>query len=252
MIFFPKTLLETNDVTVELLGFDKLMKNVRYYFVLPSHVKNVYNAECDVQAIGHFTRTNCWSCAEHKEPGVLCVTEIDGNLNACLFPEQLDNFVLVIYDPTRLYDYGTFLSYEGDSQKFICFTMLAKWLSSTKNEPEPDHVSEVMVFQRFTKCLLIILNVLINIFETNIVQFTLLRLTFFKHILGVLKNYMWLVESLVHNKQTLSRAKAINYLMSCICDALFGITFLYLLNTIFLSSNELFSYVSSISHVIKS
>lgn len=252
VIFFPKTLLETSDVRVELFGFDKFMTNVRYYFVLPNYVKNVYNAECEMQTIGHFTRTSCQSCAKHKESNALCVTEINGNLNACLFPGQVDNFVLVVYDPTRLYDYGTCFSYEGDLQKFICFTMLSKWLSSTKNEQNDDHVSKASVFQTFTEYLLIILNVLINSFGTNVMQLTLLRLTFFKHILGVLKNYKWLLESLVYNKQTLSRSKAVNYLMSCVCDALFGLSFLYLLNITFVSSNELFSYISSISHVIKS
>lgn len=252
MILFPKTLLETSDVTVELLGFDKLMKNVKYYFILPNYAKNVYNAECEVQTIGHFTRTICRSCAERKEPNVLCITEISGNLNASLHPGLLENFVLVIYEPTRLNDYGTFLTSKGDSQKFICFTMLAKWLCSIKDEQKHNYVSEIIAFQRFIKYILIILNVLINSFERNFLQFTLLRLMFFKHILGVLKNYLWLIESLVLNKQTLSRAKAVNYLISCICDALFGITFLCLLNITFVSSNELFSYISSISHVIKS
>jgi hypothetical protein len=251
VILFPKPLLETSDITVELLGFDKLIENVRYYFILPNYLENVNNEECEMQTIGHFTRTNCQTCVEHKEPNVLCITKINGNLNASLFPGLLENVVLVIYEPSRLYDYGTFLTYEGDSQ-FICFTILAKWLCSIKDEQEHNHVSKIIVFQRFIKYLLIILNVLINSFETDVMQLTLLRLMFFKHILGVLKNYLWIIESLVHNKHTLSKAKAINYLMSCICDALFGITFLYLLNITFVSSNELFSYISSISHVTKS
>lgn len=248
VIFFPKTLLGTSDTTVKLLGFINVMKNVRYFFVLANYVKNS-NTQCKVKTIGHFTKTKCRDCFKRRVTNILCITEINGNLNASLLPGQLDNFVIVIYDPLRLYDYGTLFKYEGDSQKFICFIMLSKWLSSTENVQKQYHLSEVVMFQRFTKYLLIILNVLINSFETRIVKCTILRLTLFKHILGVIKNYVWLVDNLTHNKHILSRTKSINYFMSCICDAVFGITILYLLNTTFTSSNELFSYISSISHV---
>lgn len=250
VVFFPKTLLGMSDITVELLGFIELMKNVRYYFVLPNYIKNT-NTVCKVKTIGHFTKTDCQACFKRRFTNILCITEINGNLNASLLPGQLDNFVLVIYDPSRLYDYGTLFKYEGDSQKFICFIMLSNWLSSTENVQEQYHLSKVVMFQRFAKYLLIILNVLINGLETKIVQLTILRLTLFKHILGVLKNYVWLVDNLIHNKHILSRAKSINYLMSCICDAVLGIIILYILNTSFTSSNELFSYISSISHVSK-
>jgi len=247
VIFLPKTLLETNDVTVELLGFAKVMKNVRYYFILPRFVKNT-NTEYEVQRIGHFTRTICHSCFKQKVSGVLCITEIDGTLNASLLlPEQLDNFVLVIYDPWRLYDYGSLLEHETDTQKFVCFMMLSKWLSSTKNAQKHHRVR----CRRFVECLLIILNVIISSFETKFVQYTILRLTLFKHILGTIKNFEWFVQNLVYKKQILSKSKAINYLISCVCDALFGMTVLYLLNITFVSSNELFSYISNISHVSK-
>ncbi|XP_022173665.1 phosphatidylinositol N-acetylglucosaminyltransferase subunit Q [Myzus persicae] len=249
VVFFPKTLLGMSDITVELLGFIELMKNVRYYFVLPNYIKNT-NTVCKVKTIGHFTKTDCQACFKRRFTNILCITEINGNLNASLLPGQLDNFVLVIYDPSRLYDYGTLFKYEGDSQKFICFIMLSNWLSSTENVQEQYHLSKVVMFQRFAKYLLIILNVLINGLETKIVQLTILRLTLFKHILGVLKNYVWLVDNLIHNKHILSRAKSINYLMSCICDAVLGIIILYILNTSFTSSNELFSYISSISHQV--
>jgi len=248
VVFFPKTLLGMSEITVELLGFIKLMKNVRYYYILPNYIKNT-STGCKVKTIGHFTRTDCRACFKRRVTNILCITEINGNWNASLLPGQLDNFVLVMYDPSRLYDYGTLFKYEGDSQKFICFIMLSNWLASTENVQKQCHLSEVVIFQRFTKYLLIILNVLINSLETKIVQFTILRLTLFKHILGVMKNYVWLVDNLIHNKHILSRAKSINYLMSCICDAVFGIIILYILNTTFTSSNELFSYISSISHV---
>lgn len=250
VIFFPQTLLETNDITIKLLGFTELMKNVQYYFILPNYI-NKTNTECKLQMIGHFTKTNCHSCFKQKVINFLCITEINGNLNASLLPGQFDNFVFIIYDPSRLYDYGTSLEYDNDSQKFICFTMLSKWLSSTEYKQKYDKISGSLVLQRFSKCLLIILNVLINSFETKFVQLTILRLTLFKHLLGVIKNYVWLIENLIYNRQILSRPKAINYLISCICDAFFGITILYLLNTTFTSSNELFSYISSISHVNK-
>jgi len=249
VIFFPKTLLGTSDITIELLGFIKLMKSVRYYFVLPNYLKNT-NTGCKIKIIGHFTRTNCSICLKRRVTNILCITEISGNLNASLLPGQLDNFVLVIYDPSRLYDYGTLFKYEGDSQKFICFIMLSKWLSSTENV-QKQYLSKVVMFQRFTKYLLIILNVLINSLETKIIKFTILRLTLFKHILGVIKNCVWLLDNLIHNKHILSRAKSINYLMSCICDAVLGIIILYVLNATFTSSNKLFSYISSISHVNK-
>lgn len=250
VVFFPKTLLGMSDITVELLGFIKLMKNVRYYFVLPNYIKNT-STGCKVKTIGHFTRTDCRACMKRRVINILCITEINGNLNASLLPGQLDNFLLVIYDPSRLYDYGTLFKYERDSQKFICFIMLSNWLASTENIQKQYHLSEVVMFQIFIKYLLIILNVLINSLETKIVRFTILRLTLFKHILGVMKNYVWLIDNLIHNKHILSRAKSINYLISCICDAVFGIIFLYILNTTFTSSNELFSYISSISHVFK-
>ncbi|CAH1732011.1 phosphatidylinositol N-acetylglucosaminyltransferase subunit Q [Aphis gossypii] len=248
VIFFPKTLLGTSDSTVELVGFIKLIKNVRYYFVLPNYIKNT-NAGSKVNTIGHFTRNDCRVCFNRTVTNTLCITEINGNLNASLLPGQLDNFVLIIYDASRLYDYGTF-KYEGDSQKFICFIMLSKWLSNTENAERQCHLSEVVMFQKFTKYLLIILNVLISSLETKILQFTILRLTLFKHILGVIKNYIWLIDNLKHNKHILSKAKSINYLMSCICDAVLGIIILYILNTTFTSSNELFSYISSISHQV--
>lgn len=249
VIFLPKTLLETRDVTVELLGFVKLMKSVRYYFILPSFEKGT-NTEWKMQRIGHFTRADCLSCFKQKVTDVLCITEISGILNASLLPGQPDNFVLVIYDPSRLYDYGTLL--ECDAQKFVCFKMLSKWLSRTKNvQKQDDVITKFVVFQRFTKYLLIVLNAIISSFGTKFVQLTILRLTLFKHILGIIKNAEWFIQSLVHKKQILSKSKAINYLMSCVCDALFGITVLYLLNTRFASSNELFLYISNISHVNK-
>lgn len=248
VIYFPNTLLNTNDITIELLGFAKRMKNVRYYFILPSFV-NKAKTECEVERIGHFTKSKCQSCSEQNVTNVLCITEINGILNASLLPGQFDNFVLVIYDPSRLYDYGTLHEYEGESQKFICFTMLSKWLSSTKKEN--DNISEVMVFQRLTRYLLIVLNVMISSFETKLVKLTILRLTLFKHILGVIKNVAWFIDNRVNKKQMFLKSKAINYLMSCVCDAFFGMTMLYLLNTTFTTSNELFSYISSISHVNK-
>jgi len=250
VIFFPKTLLETSDVTVELFGFAKLMKNVRYYFILPSFEKNA-NTECKLHRIGHFTRTDCLSCFKQKVTNVLCITEINGILNASLLPRQFDNFVLVIYDPSRLYDYGTLLEYEGDAQKFICFIMLSKWLTSTRHVQKHDHVSEFVDFQMLTNYLLIILNVIISSFGTKLVRLTILRLTLFKHILGMIKNFEWFAQNIIHKEQSLSKSKAINYLMSCICDAVLGITVLYLLNTTFASSNELFSFISNISHVNK-
>lgn len=247
VIFFPKTILETNGTPIELLGYTELMKNGRYYFILPSNVKNV-KSEYQLQHIGHFTRTECRPCLEKKVPNALCISELNGTLNASLLPEKPDNFVLVIYDSSRLYDYDTSLDYESDSQKLICFKMLSKWLSNTSETQELNRTSEVIVFQKFSKYFLLVLNVLINSFEIKIVQLTILRLTLFKHILGVIKNYAWLVENFLHNKQ-ISKAKAVNYLMSCICDAFFGITVLYLLNITFTSSNELFSFISNISHV---
>lgn len=250
VIYFPNTLLNTNDITLELLGFAKHMKNVRYYFILPSFVNNV-NTECNVEMIGHFTKSKCQSCAEQNVTNVLCITKINGILNASLLPGQLDNFVLVIYDPLRLYDYGTLHEYKGESQKFICFTMLSKWLSSTKNVLENDHMPNVMMYQKFSRYLLIILNIMISSFETKLIKLTILRLTLFKHILGVIKNIAWIIDNQVYKKQMFSKSKAINYFMSCACDAFFGIAMLYLLNTTFTTSNELFSYISSISHVNK-
>jgi len=248
VVFLPKTLLGMSDITVELLGFVKLMKNVRYYFVLPNYIKNT-STGCKVKTIGHFTRTDCRACVTRRVTNILCITEINGHLNASLLPGQVDNFVLVIYDPSRLYDYGTLFTYEGDSQKFICFIMLSNWLSSTENVQKQYNLSKVVIFQRFAKYLLIILNVLINSLESKILQFTILRLTLFKHILSVMKNYVWIVNNFIHNKHVLSRTKSINYLMSCICDAVLGVIVLYVLNSAFTSSNELFSYISSISHV---
>lgn len=250
VIFFPNTLLGISDITIELFGYTKLMKNVRYYFVLPNYTKNT-NTEFEVQTIGHFTKTNCRCCLKQKSTNILCITENNGHLNASLLPAQLEHFVLVIYDPSRLYDYDTLLEYEDDSQKFICFTMLSKWLSNTNQVQNHGGESEITVFQKYIKYLLIILNVLINSFETKFIQLTIFRLTLFKHILGVIKNYVWFIENLTHKKRILSREKAVNYLMSCICDAFFGIAVLYLLNTTFTSSNELFSYISNISHVNK-
>lgn len=249
VIFFPKTLFGTSDVTIPLSGFIKLIKNVRYYFILPNHLKNI-NADCEVQTIGHFTRTHCMSC-KGKASSVLCITEIDGNLNASISAGQIDNFLLVIYDPSRLYDYGTSLESDGDSQKLICFIILSKWLCHADDIKKQSRVSKNKVVYRFTEYLLVILNILINSVETKFVQLTILRLTLFKHILGVIKNCVWLIETLTHNKQILPRTKAVNYIISCICDAIFGITALYLLNSTFSSSNELFSYISSISHVNK-
>lgn len=248
VIFFPNTLLGISDVTIELFGYTKLMKNVRYFFILPNEMKNT---ECEVQTIGHFKRTSCQCCLKQESTNILCITEINGRLNASLLPGQLEHFVLVIYDPSRLYDYGS-LEYEDNCQKFICFKMLSKWLTNT-NQDIHNHCqkSEITAFQRFIKYLLFFLNVLINSFETKFIQLTIIRLTLFKHILGVFKNYVWFIESLTHKKRILSKEKAVNYLMSCICDALFGITVLYLLNTTFTTSNELFSYISSISHVNK-
>lgn len=250
VIFFPKTLLESNDITFNLLGFTKFMKNVRYFFILSNCINNT-DTEYKLVTIGHFTRSNCQFCLKQKVTNILCITEINGNLNANLLAEQYKHFVLIVYDPSSLHDYGKLLEYKSDSQKLICFAVLSKWLSTTKNKQKHNQVSKYAVFQNFIKYLLIILNVLINSFETKFVQLTILRLTLFKHLFCVIKNYVWLIENLVHNKQTLSRPKAINYLMSCICDAFFGITILYLLNTIFTSSNELFSFISSISHVNK-
>lgn len=250
VIFFPKTMFGTRDLTIQLLGFIKLIKNVRYYFILPNHLKNTYT-EHEVQTIGHFTRMSCLSCLEKKASSVLCITETDGNLNANISPGQIDNFLLVIYDPSRLYDYGTSLETDDDSQKLICFIILSKWLCGTEDIEKQDRVAENKVIHRFTEYLLVILNMLVNSVETKFVQLTILRLTLFKHVLGVIKNYVWLIETFTHNKQILPRAKAINYLISCICDAVFGITILYLLNTTYSSSNELFSYISNISHVIK-
>lgn len=249
VIFFPKTLLDTSEIKVELLGFTKVIKNVRYYFILANYVKDM-NTEYKVQKVGHFTKTSCRSCQQQKKTNILCITKIDGNLNASLSPGKNDNFVLVLYDPSRLHDYGALLDNESDSQKFICFTMLSKWLASNKNAAKHDHVPEIKLFRRLTQYLLIVLNVIIKSFETKFVQLTILRLTLIKHIFGVIKNYVWFIENLMDNKRVLSRAKAVNYLMSCICDAFFGITILYLLNTTFTSSNELFSHISSISHVI--
>lgn len=249
VIFFPQTLLETNGINIKLLGFTEFMKNVQYYFILPNYVNE--NTECKFQTIGHFTKTKCQSCFKQNVMNFLCITEINGNLNASLFPGHLDNFVLIIYDPSRLHNYGMSLECDNDSQKFICFTMLSKWLSSTEYKQKYDRVSGFLMAQRFSKCLLFILNILINSFETKFVQLTILRLTLFKHLLGVMKNFVWLIENLIYNRFILSRQKAINYLISYICDALFGIAILYLVNTTFTSSNELFSYISSISHVNK-
>lgn len=205
----------------------------------------------DAQTIGHFTRTNCHSCSKRKGTNVLCITEINGSLNARLLPDQLDNFVLVIYDPSRLYDYGTLPDHESDSQKFNCFIMLSKCLSGSENMQKHNNVSNVMAFQRFTNCLVIALNVLISSFGTKFVQFTILRLTVFKHILSVLKSYVWFIENLMHNKHILSKTKTINYFLSCICDALLGIVIIHLISSTFASSNELFSFLSSICHVNK-
>ncbi|VVC38731.1 N-acetylglucosaminyl transferase component [Cinara cedri] len=246
VIFFPTTLLGTSNITVELFGYTKLIQNVKYYFVLPHDMKNI-NTECEVQTIGHFTKTSC-RCSKQELSNILCITENNGYLNASLLPEQFEHFVLVIYDPSRLYDYGTLIEYENDSQKFICFTMLSKWLSNTNQIQNHNQKSKTITFQRFIKYLLIILNVLINIFEIKCIQLTIFQLTLFKHILGVIKNYVWFLENLTHKKRILSKEKAVNYLIACICDAIFGITVLYLLNTTFKSSNELFSYISSISH----
>ncbi|KAF0758238.1 phosphatidylinositol N-acetylglucosaminyltransferase subunit Q [Aphis craccivora] len=146
VIFFPKTLLGTSDSTVELVGFIKLIKNVRYYFVLPNYIKNTC-AGSKVNTIGHFTRNDCRVCFKRTVTNTLCITEINGNLNASLLPGQLDNFVLIIYDASRLYDYGTLFKYEGDSQKFICFIMLSKWLSNTENAERQSHLSEVQVIK---------------------------------------------------------------------------------------------------------
>lgn len=250
VIFFPKTLFGTRDATINLLGFTKLIKNVRYYYILPNHLKNTYT-EGEVQTIGHFTRRSCLSCLKENASSVLCITETDGNLKASISPGQIDNFLLVIYDPSRLYDYGMSLETDGDSQKLICFILLSKWLCRTEDTEKQGRVAENKAIHRFTEYLLVILNMLVNSVETKFVQLTILRLTLFKHILGVIKNYVWLIETLTRNKQILPRAKAVNYLISCICDAVFGITILYLLNTTFSSSNELFSYISSISHVNK-
>lgn len=249
VIFFPKTLLGTNETTVELLGFTELMINVRYYFVFPSYVKSV-NSACQVKPIGHFTRSNCRTCNKlNKVTNVLCITDINGTLNAKLLPGQLNNFLLVMYDPSRLYDYGTLLEYKGDSQKLICFEILSKWLSGTSSVRAQSYSKEFVAFQKFSKYLLTVLNVLINSFEANFVKLTILRLALFKHILAVMKNYAWLLENLIQNKHIFSKAKSVNYLISCIFDAFFGITILYLLNTMFSSSNELFSFISNISHV---
>lgn len=250
VIFFPKTLFGSSDVTIQLLGFTKVIKNARYYFILPNHLKDE-NTECEVQTIGHFTRTNCSSCLKEKSSSVLCITEIDGNLNASISPGKIDNFLLVIYDPSRLYDYGTTLETDGDSQKLICFLILSEWLCRTEDIKKEGRVAENKVIHKFTEYLLVVLNMLVNSVETKFVRLTILRLTLFRHILGVIKNYVWVIETLTRNKQILPRAKAVNYLISCICDAVFGITILYLLNTTFSSSNELFSYISSISHVSK-
>lgn len=245
VIYFPKTLLATSDVAAELSGFVRRMNGVRYYFILPGFTENP-NAECKVERIGHFVKNGCQSCSDVTRRDVLCITEIDGNLNASLLPGQPDNFVLVIYDPSRLYDYGTLHERDGVSQKFVCFTMLSKWLSSTKTARER---SDVLASQRLPRYLLIVLNVLINSFETKLVQLTILRLTLFKHILGVIKNLAWLTENVIYKKQMLSKSKAINYFMSCVCDAFFGMTMLYLLNSTFTTSNELFACISSVSHV---
>lgn len=248
VILFPKTFLATRDTTVELLGFVTLVKNVWYYFILPNCVNNT-NTEYNVRTIGHFKRTDCQSCLEQKVTNDLCITEINGNLNINSLPGHFDSRVLIIYDPSTLYDYETFPDREADSKKFFCFTILSKWLSSTKNDV-PKHHREPVV-QGFTKYLLIILNVLIITFETKFIQLTILRLTFFEHIFSVIKNYVWLTEHLMHNKQSLSKAKALNYLTSCICDAFLGITVLYILNTTFASSIDLFSLISNISQVYK-
>ncbi|KAL5237358.1 hypothetical protein ACI65C_004768 [Semiaphis heraclei] len=230
VVFFPKTLLGMSDITVELLGFIKLIKNVRYYFVLPNYIKNT-STGCKVKTIGHFTRTDCRACFKRRVTNILCITEINGNLNASLLPGQLDNFVLVIYDPSRLYDYGTIFNYEGDSQKFICFIMLSNWLSSTENVQKQYHLSNVVMFQRFTKYLLIILNVLINSLESKIVQFTILRLTLFKHILGVMKNYVWLqvIKVLQGTLQWLMGSPA-GLKLNDPLNSLLGTCFLYLVN----------------------
>lgn len=248
VIFFPKTTLGISSSVVDLLGFTDLIKNVRYFYVLPDDVEKT-SPECQAHAIGHFTRSDCQLCSEKQLTNVLCISENNGKLNASLSPGQLDNFLLVIYDPLRLYDYGTSLENKGNSQKLICFKMLSKWLSQSKNVHEHNYESKFIVFQKLLQYLLVILDVLISSFESKVLQFTVLRLTTFQHILGVLKNYAWLVKNLIHSKHVLSKSKAVNYLMSCICDAIFGITILYLLNSSFTSSNELFSYISSISHV---
>jgi len=248
VIFFPKTLLGTNKTTVELLGFTELMLNVKYYFVFPSYVKSV-NSSCQVKPIGHFTRSDCQTCNKLKVTNVLCITDINGTLNANLLPGQSDYFLLVMYDPSRLYDYGTSLEHKGDSQKLICFEMLSKWLSSTSSVQAQSYSKTIVVFQKFSNYLLIVINALINSFEVNFVKLTILRLALFKHILAVMKNYAWLLENLIQNKHNFSKAKSVNYLISCIFDAFFGITVLYLLNTMFTSSNELFSFISNISHV---
>lgn len=243
MIFFPITLLATNDVTVELSGFTKLVKNVRYYFVLSK------GADLAERTVGHYTRTECLSCSKRRDANNLCITEIDGNFNASLSLGKIGDFVIIMYDPSRLYDYGMLLENESDSQKFNCFTMLSKWLAETRNVQKHIQASEIIVLQRLSTFFLIILNTFIKSFDSKYVQMTILRLTLFKHILGVIKNYVWLVENFAYNKRITSKTRAVNYLISCICDALFGITVLYLLNTTFLSSNELFSFVSNISYV---
>lgn len=246
VIFFPKTLLGTN--RIELSGFTEFLINVSYYFVLPSYVRSAYSG-CQVKPIGHFTRSDCRSCIEHSVTNVLCITDINGTLTVNLLPRQLDNFMLVMYDPSKLYDYGTLLKYKSDTQKLICFETLSKWLSSTSNVQAQSFSKEIIVFQKFFKYSLIALNVLINSFESNFVKLTILRLTLFKHILAVMKNYAWLLENLIENKHIFSKAKSVNYFISCIFDAVFGITALYLLNSTFSSSNELFSFISNISHV---
>lgn len=249
VILFPKTFLATRDTTVELSGFVVPVKNVCYYFILPNYVHNT-NTEYNVRTIGHFKRTDCQFCHEQKMTSDLCITEINGNLNANLLTGHFDSCMIVIYDPSTLYEYETFLDLEADSQKFFCFTILSKWLSCTIHDAQKHHRKPNV--QWFTKYLLIILNVLINSFETKFVQLTILRLTFFEHIFSVIKNCVWLIEHLMHNKQSLSKAKAVNYLISCVCDAFLGITVLYFLNTTFASSSDLFSFMSNISQVYKS
>ncbi|XP_050426747.1 phosphatidylinositol N-acetylglucosaminyltransferase subunit Q isoform X2 [Adelges cooleyi] len=248
VVFFPKPILDSPEITVDLVGLTKLVNDVRYYFIFANSQGT--RADCYMHKFGHFTRTTCYGCSENTNHNILCITEIDGNLSANWSLNRLNNFVIILYEPSDLCDYGTILKNENDINSFVCFIMLSKWLSYVKNTKQTKNWSDFKLTKYIASYVLILLNALVMIFDLKILKATLLRLTLFQYMLDVAKNYVWVIENLMQKNNVSSKIKVINYLISCIWDAIIGIFCIYFFNTIFESSNNFFSYTSSISYVI--